>query len=69
MVFKIADIKQTKNVLDYFSRGIDTIKDLKSKIDPARFVLADVTLTAHQALNLATLTDNTRTAFENPLRA
>ena len=67
VVFKIADIKQAENesVLDYFSRGIDTIKDLKSKIDSASFVLADVTLTAPQALILATLTDDTGTAFEN----
>ena len=37
VVFKIADIKQAENesVLDYFSRGIDTIKGLKFKIDPA----------------------------------
>ena len=71
VVFKIADIKQTESesVLDYFSRGIDTIKDLKSKIDPTRFQLADATLTAAQALNLATLTDDTRTAYENHLRA
>ena len=54
--------------MDYFSRGIDTIKDIKSKIDPPRFVLADVTLTPAQALNLATLTDETRTAFEDHLR-
>ena len=41
VVFKIADIKQQENesVLDYVRRGMDTIKDLKSKIDSARFVL------------------------------
>ena len=39
MVFKIADIKQQENksVLEYFSRGINTIKNLNSKIDPIRF--------------------------------
>ena len=70
VVFKIADIKQAENesVLDYFSRGIDTIKDLKSKIDPTRFTLADVNLTAAQALNLAELTAETRAAFEAHLR-
>jgi len=70
VVFKIADIKQAENesVLDYFSRGIDTIKDLKAKIDPTRFTLADVNLTAAQALNLAELTEETRAAFENHLR-
>ena len=70
VVFKIADIKQAENesVLDYFSRGIDTIKDLKAKIDPTRFALADVNLTAAQALNLAELTAETRAAFENHLR-
>ena len=70
VVFKIADIKQAENesVLDYFSRGIDTIKDLKAKIDPARFTLADVNLTAAQALNLAELTAETRAAFETHLR-
>jgi hypothetical protein len=70
VVFKIADIKQGENesVLDYFSRGIDTIKDLKSKIDPTRFTLADVNLTAAQALNLAELTAETRAAFEAHLR-
>jgi len=70
VVFKIADIKQAENesVLDYFSRGIDTIKDLKSKIDPTRFTLADINLTAAQALNLAELTAETRAAFEAHLR-
>ena len=70
VVFKIADIKQADNesVLDYFSRGIDTIKDLKSKIDPTRFTLADINLTAAQALNLAELTAETRAAFEAHLR-
>jgi hypothetical protein len=70
VVFKIADIKQAENesVLDYFSRGIDTIKDLKSKIDPTRFTLADINLTAEQALNLAELTADTRAAFEAHLR-
>ena len=70
VVFKIADIKQAENesVLDYFSRGIDTIKDLKSKIDPTRFTLADINLTAAQALNLAELIAETRAAFEAHLR-
>ena len=70
VVFKIADIKQadSESVLDYFSRGIDTIKDLKSKIDPTRFTLADINLTAAQALNLAELTAETRAAFEAHLR-
>ena len=70
VVFKIADIKQAENesVLDYFSRGIDTIKDLKSKIDPTLFVLPDVTLTPAQALNLAELTEATRAALETHLR-
>ena len=71
VVFKIADMEQTESesVLDYFSRGIDTLKNLTSKIDPALFVLACLTLTLPQALNLATLTDDTRTVFENHLRA
>ena len=56
VVFKIADIKQQDNesVLDYFSKGMDPINDLKSKIDPTRFQQA--------TLNPDTLTDATREA-------
>jgi hypothetical protein len=49
-VYKITEIKQAdhEDVNDYFSRSIKTMMEFKSKIDPNRFVLPFVELTAAQ---------------------
>ena len=70
VVFKIADIKQadSESVLDYFSRGIDTMKDLRAKIDPTRFVLPDAVLAAPIAAEIAAVSVAAKTALETHLR-
>ena len=70
VVYKITEIKQTENedVNEYFGRCLKTMKDFKSKVDPARFVLPPATLTQNQADAYEEVPQATRAIVETHVR-
>ena len=70
VVYKITEIKQNENedVNEYFGRCLKTMKDFKSKVDPACFILPPATLTQNQADAYEQVAQATRAIVETHVR-
>ena len=71
MVQQIVEIKQqptNERVVQYFSKALKIMTDLKSKINPIEFNIPDVILPLHQAAAFIALPPETKTAINTHMR-
>ena len=70
MVQQIPEIKQQSNetVVQYFSKALKIMTDLKSKVNPMELDIPDVNLPLHQAAAFIALPPETKTAFNTHIR-
>ena len=70
MVQKILEIKQQPNetVVQYYSKALKIMIDLKSKVNPMELDIPDINLPLHQAAALIALPPETKTAINTHMR-